>query len=40
MCVILLSGKRHNLMVETGIETLSDVPIIGDLEEDGQYKFF
>ena len=40
MCVILLSGKRRNLMVETGINTEANVPIIGDLEKDGQYEFF
>ena len=40
MCVILLTGKKRNLMVETGIETSSDIPIVGDIETDGEYEFF
>ena len=40
MCVILLTGKRPNLMVETGIDTDTDMLIVGDIEEDGQYEFF
>ena len=40
MCVILLTGKRRNLMVETGIDTNTDVPIEGDIETDGEYQFF
>ena len=40
MCVILLTGKKRNLMVETGIDTSTDIPIVGDIETDGQYEFF
>jgi hypothetical protein len=40
MCVVLLSGKKRNLMVETGIDTDLNQPVIGNIEEDGQYEFF
>ena len=40
MCVVLLTGKKRNLMVETGIDTSSTEPIIGDIETDGQYVCF
>jgi hypothetical protein len=40
MCVVLLTGKKRNLMVETGIDANCNEPIIGDVEKDGQYEFF
>jgi hypothetical protein len=40
MCVILLTGKKRNLMVETGIDTNAEIPIVGDVEIDGEYEFF
>ena len=40
MCVILLTGKKRNLMVETGIDTSKDIEVIGDIETYGEYDFF
>ena len=40
MCVILLTGKKRDLMVETGIDTSATEPVVGDIETDGQYEFF
>ena len=42
MCAIIIEGKRHDVLVESGVAlSATDGPdIFGDVETDGEYEFF